>query len=70
MTNVVVDLAARRPATSAETSEASTCTCGSGWFELRSPSGSGAVCMNEDGTITGFSGEPHCVECGTLFVVR
>ncbi|MEU1552107.1 hypothetical protein ABZ517_05220 [Streptomyces scabiei] len=41
------------------------CPCGSGWFELRSGTRAGAVCLSEDGTVTGYSGHPYCIECKT-----
>jgi hypothetical protein len=45
------------------------CPCGSQWFELRgatdqSMAPRGAVTLTHDGQVTGFSGVPHCLECG------
>lgn len=45
------------------------CGCGSSWFELCTidRDGSkhhGAVVLNEQGSVTGYSGTPHCLECG------
>lgn len=45
------------------------CACGSAWFELRGsaelgqPEG-GAVSIDGHGTVTGYAGAPHCIECG------
>ena len=25
----------------------------------------GAVCLNPEGSVTGYSGTPHCLQCGT-----
>lgn len=46
-----------------------TCECGSAWFELCSidrdgTKHAGAVSMDETGRITGYSGTPHCIDCG------
>ena len=54
----VTDLAAWRAAS--ETDPLATCACGSTWFELED----GAVVMTEEGSITGYTGKPRCIECG------
>ncbi len=47
-----------------------TCPCGSQWFELRrrptdpDVAQHGAVTLSDDGSVTGYLGHPHCVECG------
>lgn len=46
-----------------------TCDCGSAWFEIYSidregTKHPGAVSMDETGRITGYSGTPHCIDCG------
>ncbi|MFD6097190.1 hypothetical protein ACFVWN_20415 [Nocardiopsis flavescens] len=42
-----------------------TCPCGAAWFTLHRPDGRpGAVCLDETGRITGYTGIPHCAECG------
>lgn len=46
-----------------------TCNCGSAWFELCTIDADGtknfgAVTMDDAGRVTGYSGTPHCVECG------
>jgi hypothetical protein len=67
----VVDLSARR-ATAQADDGCATCPCGSGWFELRLPNSSqpGAVCLQQDGTVSGYAGQPHCIECGTVWLPR
>lgn len=44
------------------------CTCGSTWFELCTVDDEGkvygAVCLDEEGKVTGYSGTPHCLSCG------
>lgn len=45
------------------------CDCGSAWFELCTidddgTKNYGAVVLNETGSVTGYSGTPHCLECG------
>ncbi|WP_369042195.1 hypothetical protein [Streptomyces sp. Midd1] len=62
----VIDLNERRTAKEPERGYAA-CPCGSGWFELRAGTGKGAVCLAEDGTVTGYAGHPHCIECGTAW---
>lgn len=47
-----------------------TCPCGSAWFVLRRPDAgafdpAGAVCLDNNGHITGYTGCPVCIECGT-----
>lgn len=50
--------------------ENAVCPCGSEWFSLRRrPSDPadidhGAVTLRVDGTVTGYVGQPYCVECG------
>lgn len=36
-----------------------TCPCGEAWYAL-----DGAVCLDRDGTVTGYSGRLTCVGCG------
>lgn len=42
--------------------------CGGAWFRLGAGSPEdfehGAVCINADGSVTGYSGTPHCASCG------
>jgi hypothetical protein len=42
--------------------------CGSAWFNLGSTDGGefhhGAACLNPEGSVTGYSGTPHCMHCG------
>lgn len=45
------------------------CDCGSAWFELCTVDDDGtknygAVCLNEEGAVTGYAGTPHCLQCG------
>lgn len=60
----VTDLGEWRDRNMREEGGFASCVCGSGWFEIRLPDGPGAVCMNPDGTVTGYSGHPYCAECG------
>jgi hypothetical protein len=54
-----------RPAASSNVGDLAECPCGSAWFELRGPADeAGAVVLNGEGSVTGYSGFPHCVECG------
>lgn len=58
----------RRTASAAE-DDLMTCPCGSSWFELydvdlSGEKTTGAVVVNREGRITGYSGIPHCLECG------
>lgn len=41
------------------------CVCGSEWFELQLPGGSGAVTASVDGRITGYAGALVCRDCGS-----
>lgn len=63
-----IDRASRRSA-SAEDAGYVVCDCGSAWFELCSIDSAGekvygAVSLNETGSVTGYTGTPHCIECG------
>jgi hypothetical protein len=64
----VVDLDAWRAAGSGDVGR---CACGSEWFELKrrptDPTGidHGAVCLRQDGSVRGYAGEPHCLDCGS-----
>ena len=62
----VISLDARRR--TASTDDLLICDCGSTWFELRDRRGgedrAGAVVINHEGRVTGYSGITHCVECG------
>jgi hypothetical protein len=45
------------------------CSCGSSWFELCTIDATGtktygAVVVNQAGSVTGYSGTPHCLSCG------
>lgn len=47
------------------------CACGAAWFELRvfddpdaNPDIGAAVCINPEGTVTGYAGKLVCLECG------
>lgn len=68
--DVVIDLNARRASAPAEPPESALCVCGSGWFEIRAQGRPGAVCLNQDGTVSGYVGVPYCVECGELWQPR
>lgn len=64
----VVNLDDRRPART-HVPGLLTCDCGSTWFELctvddEGARNHGAVCLAEDGRVTGYSGTPHCLNCG------
>lgn len=46
-----------------------TCPCGSTWFELCSVGRDGqkiqgAVVLTATGNVSGYTGTPHCLECG------
>lgn len=47
------------------------CTCGEAWFVLHgdNTAPNGAVCLARDGTVTGYTGRPHCMSCGAPAVV-
>jgi hypothetical protein len=48
-----------------------SCPCGSAWFELWNDDGTaGAICIDGDGKLGGFTGRPRCVECGQPLVGR
>jgi hypothetical protein len=57
--------ASRRTTTPRENRE---CSCGSQWFELRGPADQpaphGALVFAADGHVAGFTGTPHCLDCG------
>jgi len=53
----------RREAEAAAAPDYVACPCGGAWFELRG----GAVCMTPAGSITGWTGKPHCRSCGRLY---
>ena len=44
------------------------CECGSAWFELYTTVDgvreNGTVILNARGNVTGYTGIPHCTECG------
>jgi hypothetical protein len=45
------------------------CECGSGWFELCTVDADGTkvhgvVALDAKGSVTAYSGTPHCCECG------
>lgn len=48
-----------------------TCDCGEGWFRLvsRDLGTPAAVCMSQEGSITGYTGVPVCVGCGNEVTV-
>jgi hypothetical protein len=56
----IIDLNQRRHETAEPTYDGAVCDCGEAWFELRD----GAVTMTPAGSITGYTGRPHCVGCG------
>lgn len=64
----VIDIATHRRTPS--TDDQAVCTCGSAWFTLRrrptDPDNvdHGAVSLTASGSISGYVGEPHCLECG------
>lgn len=46
------------------------CACGSAWFTLRRVDAGafdppGAVCLDRNRRVTGYTGCPVCVECGS-----
>jgi hypothetical protein len=65
---MIFDLAAARDRRGADAP--ARCECGSEWFRLdggtAAPEGAanGAITMAGDGRLTGYMGEPRCVECG------
>lgn len=68
----IIDLDQRRRETQeAAAPDYTTCPCGEAWFELRNSGDvapNGAVCLAADGErITGYSGHPHCIACGTPY---
>jgi hypothetical protein len=71
----VVNLADRRRPTRPD-DQVAICRCGSQWFELRrresDPEGidHGAVTMTTEGSVTGYLGEPCCVECGATWAPK
>lgn len=66
----IVSLADRRDAQH-EGDPPAICGCGSWWFELRNKDPRapehGAVCLRRDGSISGYTGVPHCVRCGAAY---
>lgn len=72
----VIDLNSRRHEAVATDADMALCPCGSGWFALRGRpadpeiAGNGAVAMSASGMITGYIGEPICVECGRPWAPR
>jgi hypothetical protein len=65
----VIQLSSRRPAPTGENLGYLVCECGSAWFELCTIDSDGtkhhgAVSLNDAGSVTGYSGTPHCLECG------
>lgn len=70
----VLDFASRgRPASSPQQA---ACDCGSQWFRLQrrptDPPGvdHGAVTLRPDGTVSGYVGEPRCLECGAAWAPK
>lgn len=43
------------------------CVCGSVWFDLVVPDGTGSVTLNKRGAVVAYEGTPHCAECGTAW---
>lgn len=68
--NRVVSLDDRRRVPPAGTEPLRCRQCGSEWFRLQGRSNDpevakhGAVTMDKDGRITGYSGVPVCLDCG------
>lgn len=51
------------------------CRCGAAWFELRTyddpdadPTIAAAVCIDPEGTVTGYAGRLVCLECGADWI--
>jgi hypothetical protein len=67
----ISDLNERRRAAAGGGYEGIVCRCGEAWFELRpGPTApTAAVCLGEDGAVTGYAGVPHCVSCGMAVTV-
>lgn len=69
MTGDVVQFRPRRPALAEGLEDLLACpTCGSvwlglGWFDGDGEFHGGAVCVNQAGSVTGYSGVPCCVTC-------
>lgn len=68
----VIDLASRRAAAT-DTPDYAQCECGSAWFQLRRPTADGdaepgVVAMSLEGSVTGYAGLPHCLECGREWI--
>lgn len=70
MSSVLPFPAGGRAGATAESSDMLVCECGSAWFTLiqREPGDQdgapGVVVLNLEGSVTGYMGLPHCVECG------
>lgn len=68
----IIDLTQKRlEAEEATAPEYATCPCGEAWFELRNTGDlapHGAVCMSPTGSITGYTGQPHCLSCGQPYL--
>lgn len=46
------------------------CECGEAWFLLKGTAApNGAVCMNSVGSITAYTGRPHCMNCGKHYLL-
>lgn len=62
----LIDLAAVRAAREDVVTDPGhvACACGSEWFELSYRLGPGAIMLNNDNRIVGYSGEITCMECG------
>lgn len=57
----VIDINSRIP------SNSFTCECGSAWFMLKGNKDiaeNGAVCVTQEGSVTGYHGDLFCLECG------
>jgi hypothetical protein len=62
----IIDLDQRRREAQPPAPDYATCPCGEAWFELRDgpeATPNGAVCMTLDGSVTGYTGRPHCISC-------
>lgn len=54
-----------------DTDDIGWCVCGAAWFQLAiyddpdaDPAIGAAVCINPEGTVTGYAGRLVCLECG------
>ncbi|WP_152626490.1 hypothetical protein [Streptacidiphilus carbonis] len=65
----ISDLNERRRRAAERVYDGLMCPCGDAWFVLRTDDGPGAVVLDSEGTVTGYSGVPHCMSCGAVVSV-